>query len=81
MGIIQPAERRANRNAASTDPVLSFSQGEISRRQAMRALGDIDYGELIDLLSRRGLKLPELPPEEIDRMAKGLNKLLDAAGR
>ncbi len=54
--------------AAGSDPVLLFSQGVISRKQAMRQLG-ITYGELLDRVADRGLPLPRLSDAETDAMA------------
>jgi hypothetical protein len=67
--------------AEPVDPVVLFSRGKISRYQAMRALGDISYGELIEMIAERGLSLPELPPEDLDRMAADVLRLLGAIGR
>ena len=58
------------------DPLLAFSQGEIGRQRAMTALG-ISYGELLDRLAERHLKLPQLPKVELDRMASAMLELLD----
>lgn len=48
----------------SEDPLLRFSRGEISRRRAMRELGDITYGELLERIAERRLPLPRLPPDQ-----------------
>jgi hypothetical protein len=61
---------------SSPDPVLLFSQGEISRKQAMRQLG-ITYGELLDFVADRSLPLPRVSDEETDRMADMMVALLD----
>ena len=62
-----------------SDPVLRFARGEISRRQAMAELGDIGYSALIDKVVERGLKLPSLPDEELERMARDMAGLLASA--
>ncbi len=51
-----------------SDPVLLFSLGVISRKQAMRQLG-VTYGELLDRVADRGLPLPRLSDAETDAMA------------
>jgi hypothetical protein len=67
-----------NRQSQLTDPIVRFVRGEISRRQAMAELGDISYGALSDKVANRGLALPTLPDDELDRMAEDLIRLLDA---
>ena len=54
--------------ATDSDPVLLFSQGVISRKQAMRQLG-IEYSELLDRVADRSLPLPRLSDAETDAMA------------
>ena len=54
--------------AAGSDHVLLFSQGVISRKQAMRHLG-ISYGELLDRVADRSLPLPRVSEDEANRMA------------
>lgn len=60
----------------SPDPVLLFSQGGNSRKQAMRQLG-ISYSELLDFVADRSLPLPRVSDEETDRMADMMVALLD----
>lgn len=67
--------------AASGDPLLRFARGEIDRKRAMSLLGDIGYAELLDRLAERGLTPPELPADEIERMAQDVVRLLDPAGQ
>jgi hypothetical protein len=81
MGLAHEHTAEAQRIAEPIDPVVLFSRGDISRKQAMRALGGISYGELIDMIAVRGLSLPELPPEDVDRMANDVVDLLAMAGR
>jgi hypothetical protein len=45
----------------------------------MRALG-VDHGTLLLRLGERGLPLPSLPPDEIDRMADDFVRVWRAAG-
>lgn len=65
----------------SGDPLLRFARGEIDRTRAMSLLGDIGYGELLDRLAARGLTPPELPSDEVERMAQDVVRLLDLAER
>jgi hypothetical protein len=81
MGLARENQGKPGRMAEPVDPVVLFSHGEISRKQAMRTLGGISYGELIDMLVERGLSLPELPPEDVERMAADVVQLLGVAGR
>ena len=62
--------------AIGSDLVLLFSQGVISRKQAMRQLG-IEYGELLDLVADRSLPLPRLSDEATDRMADLIVALME----
>ena len=66
--------------ATGSDPVLLFSQGVISRKQAMRQLG-IEYGELLDRVADRSLPLPRVSEEEADRMADVVVALMDLHAR
>jgi hypothetical protein len=61
------------------DPVARFSRGEISRKQAMRLLGDISYSELLDQIAERKLPLPRLPKEEAERQSEDVGHLLKLA--
>jgi hypothetical protein len=61
------------------DPLARFSRGELGRVEAMRALG-VDHGTLLLRLGERGLPLPSLPPDEIDRMADDFVRVWRAAG-
>jgi len=45
-----------------------FSEGEISRLEAMKML-NIDYSTLLDRLGQQGLSLPTLPFDELEQMA------------
>jgi hypothetical protein len=45
----------------------------------MAELGDIGYSALIDKVVERGLKLPSLPDEELERMARDMAGLLASA--
>lgn len=61
------------------DAVVRFAHGEIGRKEAMRALGDVPYGVLIDRVGALGLTLPALSEDELDRMADTVVRLLDDA--
>lgn len=63
---------------AVPDHVLLFSNGGISRTQAMRRLG-IGYSELLDRTAARELPLPRVCDVEAERMADTLVALLVAA--
>src|SRR3954451_528445 len=63
---------------AEPDVVAGFSAGDISCKQATRALG-ITYGELLDRTSERGLPLPRVSEDVADRMADTVVQLLDLA--
>lgn len=77
MNLIRQPRRRPEQSP--DDPVLRFSRGEVSRQRAMRDLGDISYGELLERLAKRRLPLPRLPQEQEDAMVERLEELL--AGR
>lgn len=62
---------------AAADYALLFSNGDISRTQAMRRLG-IGYSELLDRTAARNLPLPRVNDGEAERMADTLVALLDA---
>ena len=81
MGIVRPSDRAPPKEGEDADPVARFSRGEIGRRQAQHELGDIGYSELLDRIAERGLPLPQLPPEEIERMARDFLEVLAKAGR
>nr|WP_294555518.1 hypothetical protein [uncultured Rhodopila sp.] len=62
------------------DHVLRFSNGEISRAQAMRSLG-IGYSELLDRVAERRLPLPRVDDSQAEAMASMLATLLETAAR
>lgn len=65
---------------AVPDHVLLFSNGDISRTQAMRRLG-IGYSELLDRTAARELPLPRVSDAEAEEMADTLVALLEASAR
>jgi hypothetical protein len=75
--IARPTDRDASR-PSENDPVARFAHGEISRKQAMRALG-VTYSGLIDLTVARGLSLPRVSDDDAERAANKVVELLDAA--
>lgn len=71
-----PHERTSERSHAD-DPVARFSRGEISRKDAMRLLGDISYSELLDRIADRKLPLPRLPEADAKQQSEEIGRLLD----
>ncbi len=71
---------RTTVGAAVSDFVLLFSNGDISRTQAMRRLG-IGYSELLDRMAARKLPLPRVDDAEAERMADILVAFLGAGAR
>jgi hypothetical protein len=45
----------------------------------MRLLGDISYGELLDLIAERRLPLPRLPDEQAEEQSNEIGRLLNRA--
>lgn len=79
MSVLQrPHPTRPDTTEAEPDPVRRFCEGEIDRTRAMAALGDVDYATLLAAVAARGLTLPSLPDDELGRMAREMNRLLDA---
>lgn len=79
MSVLQrPRPTRPNATQAEPDPVRRFCDGKIDRARAMAALGNMDYATLIAAVAARGLTLPSLPDDELDHMAREMNRLLDA---
>ena len=61
--VVRPLEQ-----ASTPDHLLLFSNGEISRKQAMRHL-EVSYSELLDRLANRELPLPRVSAEQAEAMA------------
>lgn len=61
------------------DPLGRFSRGEIGRHEAAQALG-VDYGTLLQQLAERGLPLPSLSQDEVERQAEIFVRVWRAAG-
>lgn len=79
MSVLQrPHPTRPDTTEAEPDPVRRFCEGEIDRTRAMAALGDVEYATLLAAVAARGLTLPSLPDDELGRMAREMNRLLDA---
>lgn len=79
MSVLQrPHPTRPDTTQAEPDPVRRFCEGEIDRTRAMAALGDVEYATLLAAVAARGLTLPSLPDDELGRMAREMNRLLDA---
>jgi hypothetical protein len=69
-------------DAATAAEILArFSRGEMGRHDAMEALGDISYYELLDRMAEARLPLFSLPPEQLKVMADKVAELLTLAGR
>jgi hypothetical protein len=64
-------------SAGPRDDVQRFADGDISRVQAMRALG-IGYGELLDRAASRALPLPKVDDAEAEKMADIIVTLMAA---
>jgi plasmid stability protein len=54
---------------SSSDPLLAYSQGLMSRTEAIAALGLRDYAELLVALGDDDLPMPLPPPHDIDSEA------------
>jgi hypothetical protein len=60
------AEKGENR---ADDPLRPFSDGRLTKDQAVKALGLRDYAELLVAVGDAGLELPMLPAHEIENQA------------
>ena len=56
-------------NPVADDPLLAYSQGQLSRSEAIRMLGRRDYAELLVALGDADLPMPSAPPHEIENQA------------
>jgi hypothetical protein len=63
----------------TTDALLEFSAGRMSKERAISALGLRDYAQLLLALGERGLCSPQLPPQQIAAMQKTFVSLLREA--
>jgi hypothetical protein len=59
--------------------LVDFSEGRISRHQAMHRLGDICYIELLDRIAAAGLTLPQVSEAEAKRTATKMWSVLDGS--
>lgn len=59
----------------SDDPLLAFSQGRLSRSEAIRRLGLRDYAALLVMLGDADLPLPQPPAHEVENQAVTFAKL------
>jgi hypothetical protein len=57
------------------DPLLAYSQGRLSRNDAIRLLGLRDYAELLVALGDADLPMPVPPPHEVENQAVIFAKL------
>ena len=63
----------------TTDCLLEFSEGRMSKERAVAALGLRDYAQLLLALGERGLTPPRLPAEQIAAMQRTFVGLLREA--
>lgn len=56
-------------SAEKDDPLVMFSRGLLTKRDAIKACGLRDYAALLIALGDANLPLPSLPKEEIERQA------------
>lgn len=78
----RPGDTAVIPDATTAAEILArFSRGEIGRKAAMWALGDISYSELLDRMAEARLPLFSLPPEQLKAMADRVAELLALAGR
>nr|WP_316655655.1 hypothetical protein [uncultured Gellertiella sp.] len=63
------------RNISDEDPLLAYSKGLVSRRDAVRRLGLRDYADLLVALGDADLPLPLLPAHEVENQAATFAKL------
>jgi hypothetical protein len=61
--------------ATADDPLLAYSQGRLSRSDAIRALGLRDYAELLVTLGDADLPMPSAPPHDVENEAATFEKL------
>ncbi|QJE73239.1 hypothetical protein HHL28_09180 [Aerophototrophica crusticola] len=61
--------------APRNDPLLAYSQGKLSRADAIRELGLRDYAELLVALGDADLPMPLPPPHEVENQAAMFAKL------
>lgn len=57
------------------DPLLAYSEGRLSRREAIRLTGLRDYSELLIQLGEADLPMPRPAPHEIENQALLFEKL------
>jgi len=63
---------------AEIETLERFSQNEITRLEAMKAL-DIDYSTLLDKVGQHGLSLPSLPKEALQPMVDNFVRIMKEA--
>ncbi|ABD86295.1 hypothetical protein [Rhodopseudomonas palustris] len=62
-------------NPIADDPLLAYSQGQLSRNEAIRLLGLRDYAALLVALGDADLPMPSQPPQDIENQATSFTKL------
>jgi len=65
----------SDENSGSSNPLLAYSQGHLSRNEAIRMLGLRDYTELLIALGDQNLPMPSPPPHEAENQAAAFAKL------
>jgi hypothetical protein len=61
--------------ATADDLLLAYSQGRLSRSEAIRALGLRDYAELLVTLGDADLPMPLAPPHDVANEAAIFEKI------
>lgn len=61
--------------ASADDPLLAYSQGSLSRHEAIRTLKLRDYAELLIALGDADLPMPSAPPQDIENQATTFTEL------
>lgn len=62
---------------ARTLILTSYSNGGISRSTAMKLLGFVWYGQMLDALTDANIEAPSLPERELDAMVANAKSLLE----
>lgn len=73
--VVTKAVTSSSENPIADDPLLAYSQGQLSRSEAIRILGMRDYAELLVALGDADLPMPLAPPHEIENQATTFTKL------
>jgi hypothetical protein len=63
------------------DPLQDFADGQLARARLMAALGTDDFGAILVMLRRRGLRLPRAPREGRERHLTALAEAIGDSAR